>query len=143
LKSCKTIWDFNLIQFVDFHIIQLLQIKSLHVKFFCYSFIYWQSLSGFCNHQIMGSIIIFSSSKISHIKYTWINLIVSFPIRRSPSSPTNAAMWEQCTLDNWMFWCGKVYYSNPIINPNFLQTHSQLLIWKYLLLLLLHWNLLI
>jgi hypothetical protein len=46
---------------------------------------------------------------------------IYLPIRRCPSKFMNVTMWEHCTFDSKIFWCGKVYYSNSIIITNFVQ----------------------
>jgi len=28
----------------------------------------------------------------------------------------NVSVWEYCAVNNQIFWCGKVYFSNTIIN---------------------------
>jgi hypothetical protein len=42
------------------------------------------------------------------------NLVVCLPIRRGPGILMNVSEWEHCAF-NQIFWCGKVYYSSPII----------------------------
>jgi len=47
-----------------------------------------------------------------------INLIASFPIRRSPSMFMNVAMLERFSLENWMFSCRKFFYPNLTVTIN-------------------------
>jgi len=44
-----------------------------------------------------------------------INLVVSLPIRRGPGVLMNVAVREHRALNNYVFLCGKVYYSSTII----------------------------
>jgi hypothetical protein len=50
-----------------------------------------------------------------------MDLSVRSPIR-SPSVFMNAAMWEHCGLDKESSWSSKIYYSDPFIINNFMQT---------------------
>jgi len=77
----------------------------------------------FYNHQMVMSIIV-SCPERPYIEYTrmssplyqyLINLVVTLPIRRGPLVFKNVLKQELCALNNEIFWCGKVYYSNTII----------------------------
>ena len=87
--------------------------------------------SDFCNHHTVISITV-SSFNRSYIEYTWmpariyqyvINLVVSLPIR-------NVSVRQSL-----QFYHHYRYYPN-------VDSYSQLLVWKYFLSPLLHWNLL-
>ena len=65
-----------------------------------------------------------SSPETSHIQYTRlpppiyqyvVNLVVSLTIRGGPGVFMNVPVREHRALNNQIFRCGKVYYSNPII----------------------------
>ena len=97
----------------------------LRLNLFCDSCLltYCQSFPNFCNHQIVISITV-SFPKGSCIEYTlmpspiylyMINMIVRFPSRRGPGVFMNVSVLEHRALNNQIFWCGKVYYSNTII----------------------------
>jgi hypothetical protein len=91
---------FNLILFFDFHIVWLLDIKSLHMKVLPCSFTYWQSLSKFCNHHIMVSITFSSSKRLDFECHppsvkTWSLQLCVFPSGKF-----------QVYL--WMMWCGNI-----------------------------------
>jgi hypothetical protein len=44
-----------------------------------------------------------------------IKLGVSLPIRRGPDVLMNVSVWQHCVLNNQIFLCNRVYYSNTII----------------------------
>jgi len=44
-----------------------------------------------------------------------IKLVVSLPIRRGPGVLTNVSVWEHHALNNYIFLCDNVYYSNTTI----------------------------
>ena len=50
------------------------------------------------------------------------NLMVSLYSRKSPGVFMTDSMTEQCTFDNQIFGCGKVYYSNTIITTILMKT---------------------
>jgi len=142
-QSHKPSSNFNLILFFDFHIIWLPEIRSLHIKVSHSLFTYWQSLSDFCNHQIMISIIVNSSNKRSGIKYTWIlSFIYQDIISLVVVSHQGKSKCVYEFSDSYVFFfilIWKVYYSNPIIITNFMQA-AVIPNWKYLPSLFQHWN---
>jgi hypothetical protein len=52
---------------------------------------------------------------LTRIYHYVINLNVSLPIRRGPGVIMNISVQEHRAINNEIFWCGKVYYSNTII----------------------------
>jgi len=72
-----------------------------------------------------------SSPETSHIQYTRlpspiyqyvVNLVVSLTIRGGPVVFMNVPVKEHRALNHQIFRCGKVYYSNPIIVTNLMET---------------------
>jgi hypothetical protein len=44
-----------------------------------------------------------------------VYFVMILPIRRGPGGFMDVSVREHRALNNEIFWCGKVYYSNPII----------------------------
>jgi hypothetical protein len=105
-------------------------------ELFILSLIFPQALSYFRNHREMELHLNAAYQGVS-------NLVVCFPITRSPSVLMNAVMWKHGTLDNYIFRCGKVHYSNHIIITNFMYIPIPNCWFDNIKLSLrLHWNLL-
>jgi len=116
-KAYKPIWDFNLILFPNLKLTDIPEIVCPHqmsvlILTYCHCF------PNSCNHHTVISITV-SSTERSYIGSTWmlspIYQYVSLPIRRGPAVLMNVSVREHHALNNYIFWCGKVYFSNTII----------------------------
>jgi hypothetical protein len=58
-------------------------------------------------------------SNASPICQNMVNLIMGYTIWRCPDIFMDVMMWEHHTVDCEIFRCGKVYYTNSIINNYF------------------------
>lgn len=60
LQSCQPVSDFNLILFLNLHIIHFLQIKSLYIRVLNYLLTYLQPFCNFWSHQIVVTVTVCS-----------------------------------------------------------------------------------
>jgi hypothetical protein len=95
--------------------IYLPDIKALHIRVLCCSFSYRQHLRKFCNHQIVVGIADSRSTNRTSGFHDYRFLLEPHQSLCLQVHLYIFADVDRCTLDSWIFWCGKVYYSNLII----------------------------
>jgi hypothetical protein len=116
----------------------LFEIKSLCIHLLWCSFSYQQSLPYFCSYQTVVKMTFY-------IRDSWLLSSVYEDIINIRLCGEKCKCFfdfcdvRNCTFDNQISECGKVYYSNPILIATFTWT-PQLLGWKYFHSIHLHLN---